>query len=188
MGLRLPQNQAVTSKYTSGKEYMFNSTYREYIGYYYELNGKTFAGKEFNINALELIRFNSGKVNDLLTHPSTYIYGKISGTKITQTKITSLPQPTPPSTNDLYETTSENQGINSRVSSLTLLNDPSTSLQFYCSKINSNIIKLIDENTYVKLQSDPLYKTTYIGTYNNKTQTPNDAEKQLPGIKAFLDL
>ena len=110
MGLRVPQNQIVTSKYTSGKEYIFNSTYREYIGYYYELNGKLFAGKEFSTTSPELIRINSNKVNNLLTHPSTYVYGKISGVKIPNIKITQLP------------------------------NDLSKELNFYCKKINDNSI------------------------------------------------
>lgn len=167
MGLRIPQNQTVTSKYTSGKEYMFSSTYREYIGYYYELNGKLFAGKEFSTTAPELIRIDSSKVNNLLTSPSTYVYGKISSTKLPSLKIISLPSS---NNNNLVDKGGE------------------YFLQFYCSKINSNVIKSIDENTYVKLQNDPLYKTTFIGAYNNKNQTPDEAEKQLPGIKAFLDL
>ena len=40
MGLRVPQNQIVESKYTSGNEYMFAKTYKEYKGYYYEMSGK----------------------------------------------------------------------------------------------------------------------------------------------------
>jgi hypothetical protein len=40
MGIRIPKNQTVESKYTSGKEYMFVSTQNEYKGYYYEMNGK----------------------------------------------------------------------------------------------------------------------------------------------------
>jgi len=167
MGLRVPQSQIVTSKYTSGKEYIFNSTYREYIGYYYELNGKLFAGKEFSTNSPELIRIDSSKVNNLLTHPTTYTYGKISGTKIPSTYIVALP-------------VSTNTNL--------LNNGGEYFLQFYCSKIGSNIIKAIDEATYVKLQNDPLYQTTFIGTYNNTTQTPEIAETQLPGINAFLGL
>jgi hypothetical protein len=188
MGLRVPQSQIVTSKYTSGKEYIFNSTYREYIGYYYELNGKLFAGKEFSTVASELIKIDSNKVNNLLTHPSTYIYGKISGVKIPQNKITSFPLTTP-NANDFPQLLSENPGVNSKVASVVSLDPFSNNLvQFYCSKINSNIIKLIDENIYVKLQNDPLYQTTFIGTYNNKTQTSEVAETQLPGINAFLGL
>jgi len=167
MALRIPQNKIVKSKYTTGKEYMFETTYREYQGYYYELNGKLFAGKEFNSNAPILIKINSDNVNKLLTNPQTYAYGRVSGTKVKTNKIVSLPQS---DTSSLIDKGGE------------------YFLQFYCSKINSNIIKSIDEQTYVNLQSNPLYKTTYIGTYNNKNQIPDDAEKQLSGIKTFLGL
>ena len=43
MGVRVPQNQIIESKYTSGNEYMFAKTYKEYKGYYYEMSGKQFA-------------------------------------------------------------------------------------------------------------------------------------------------
>ena len=91
MAIRIPQNQIVTSKYTAGKEYMYKDTYREYQGYYYELNNKLFTGKEFNSNAPELILIPKNNnvlfgFNSLLTKASTYVYGKVSGTKITTSK------------------------------------------------------------------------------------------------------
>ena len=63
-------------------------------------------------------------------------------------------------------------------------------LKFFYQKINQSpiIIKEIDEDTYKALQNNPLYQTTFIGTYNNKTQTPEIAETQMPGINAFLNL
>ena len=87
MGLRIPQNQIVANKYTIGKEYMYKDTYREYQGYYYELNNKLFTGKEFNSNAPELILIPKNNnvpsgFNSLLTKASTYVYGRISKTKI----------------------------------------------------------------------------------------------------------
>ena len=36
MALRILKNLIVTSKYTSGGEYMFKSTQKEYKGYYYD--------------------------------------------------------------------------------------------------------------------------------------------------------
>ena len=50
------------------------------------------------------------------------------------------------------------------------------------------IIKEIDENTYKSLITNSLYQVTFIGTYQGKTQSIDEAEKQLPGIKAFLGL
>jgi hypothetical protein len=166
MGIRLPQNQAVTSKYTSGKEYMFNSTYREYIGYYYELNGKLFAGKEFNANALELIKIDSSKTNKLLTNASTYVYGKISGTRIPNQKPVS----------HIFKKTDPNaQYVN----------------RYFIQKIvdtNPILIKEINEENNKQMQSNPLYKIITIKwdtIYNNDTVI-EEAEKQMPGIKNFL--
>jgi hypothetical protein len=164
MGIRIPKNQTVESKYTSGGEYMFASTQNEYKGYYYELNNKTYAGKEFNTNNPEIIKIKSDKYNTLLGSAATYIYGIVSGVKLNNNKPTSIPLPSNPDVIDR------------------------NTLQFYCKKINSNIIKVIDEETFISLQKNPIYQTTFTGTYNNKTQTPDDAEQQMPGIKAFLGL
>jgi len=95
MDIRIPSNQIVKSKYTIGKEYMYKDTYREYQGYYYELNNKLFTGKEFDSNAPELILIPKNNnvpsgFNILLTKASTYAYGKISGTKLNNTKLPSI--------------------------------------------------------------------------------------------------
>jgi len=164
MGIRIPKNQTVESKYTSGGEFMFISTQNEYKGYYYELNNKIYAGEKFDPNNPEIVKIKSDKYNTLLGSAATYIYGVVSGVKIPSNKPTSIPLPSNP---DIID---------------------KNTLQFYCKKTNSDIIKVIDEETYVSLQKDPIYQTTFTGTYNNKTQTPDDADKQLPGVKAFLGL
>jgi len=86
MGIRIPLNQVVESKYTAGGEYLLLNTHSEYKGYYYESNNKFFAGKEFNINSPEIIKFTSGKVNTLLLNPSTEMYGKISNVNLFKSK------------------------------------------------------------------------------------------------------
>lgn len=163
MPLKIPQNQIVKSQYTSGGEYMFISTQNEYQGYYYELNGKIFAGKEFNTNNPEIVKIQSDSFNKLLGKASTYVYGKISGAKIKNSIVKSLPKSDNPNINDV-------------------------GTKFYCSKVNISpiLIKEIDEQTYINLQKDPLYKITYTGTYNDKFQSIDEAEKQLPGVKAFI--
>ena len=57
---------------------------------------------------------------------------------------------------------------------------------FYTKKYNDNLIKKIDESTYLNLQSNPLYITTYTGDYNGKFQTLDEANSQLPGLIIFL--
>ena len=60
---------------------------------------------------------------------------------------------------------------------------------FFCVFfLASTAVSASDEDTYKALQNNPLYQTTFIGTYNNKTQTPEIAETQMPGINAFLNL
>jgi hypothetical protein len=86
MAVRIPLNQQITTKYTAGKEYMFNSTYREYIGHYYELNNRLFAGKEFNSLSPEIVLIQSDKINKLLTNPNTFVYGKISKNILLESK------------------------------------------------------------------------------------------------------
>jgi hypothetical protein len=79
MNIKLPPNIIVTSKYTSGDEYMFESTYNKYQGYYYELNGKIYAGKVFDSFAPILVKIESKSTNPALMNPATYLYAKLSG-------------------------------------------------------------------------------------------------------------
>ena len=168
MGVRVPQNQIIESKYTSGNEYMFAKTYKEYKGYYYEMSGKQFAGKEFNVNNPEIIKIDNKSNNKLKFNPLTYVYGAISGVNLVSSTVSSIPN-------------SNNSSTNAGIENI---------VKFYCKKINQQpiIIKEISEDTYKSLQSDPLYQTTYVGVYQNRNQTPDDAEKKIPGIKAFLGL
>ena len=165
MAVFIPKNIIIESKYTQGKEYRLVSTYNEYQGYYYEMNGRAFAGKEFNVNAIELISFSSTNINPLLTNPSTYVYGVFTKT----TKLTS----------------------STIVNTLVTDNDPNIDLPgeetYYAKKLNQipYSIKKIDKSTYTTLQSDPFYETTVLNAYySNSTQ----AERQMPGIKAFLGI
>jgi len=161
--MRIPKNSIKEGKYTAGGEFIVESTNVNYVGYYYKLNGALYAGKSYDVKAPKLVPVINR--NQLLTKGlSTAVYSVVSG-------ITSqmLRQPL----------------INS-IPSVPLPNNPTSSLKFYCKKINSNIIKEIDETTYNSLQSQPIYQSTFIGTYNKKTQTVDQAEQQVPGVKAFL--
>jgi hypothetical protein len=165
MGLRIPKNQIVENKYTSGKEYMFVSTYREYIGYYYELKGKLYAGKEFNVNAPEIINIHSDQVNKSLTNPATYIYGKVSGTQVVQTKIESA----------VFVPTEEDyqRGFKTR---------------YFIKKLNTNLIKEVNQATYEASKPDPLYQslTADIRLYPTESEL-NELNRQMLGLKDYLD-
>lgn len=167
MGLRLPQNQIVY-KYTAGKEYMYITTYKEYQGYYYEFNGSAYAGKEYNTAAPELIKMKSDNVNTLLLNPNTYLYGKISNIKITKPKITT--------TNSIIESQTKDIVQNYFIRNTTIL--PIT-------------IKQVNKETYNELKNNSLYQSTSINSYPTTDfiyfeKDLERAEKELPGIKAFL--
>ena len=166
MGLRVPQNQIVTSKYTAGGEYLVEDTYRNYQGYYYEYNDATYAGKEFNIKSPVLIKKGSDDVNKLLLNPKTAQYAAISGIKINDGKIHSLPK---------SHTTNSDKG-------------GELFLTFYYKKRNEEptIIRVIDEQSYLSLQNNPVYQTTYTGTYQGKPKSIDEADKEVPGLKIFL--
>lgn len=172
MSLKIPKNIIVTSKYTSGKEYMVISTYKEYQGYYYELNNRVFAGKEFNINAPELQKIETSKINPFLTNASSYIYGLISKVKLKDSKI----QP-------YIFTPTEEEVLNG------------TSIRYFSKKLNETpvIIKEINKSNYDEILQNSLYKTVSIKYINTNKNTgyfdQNELTKaiiQIPELRAFL--
>jgi hypothetical protein len=162
----VPSN-LIVSKYTQGSEFIRADNYASYQGYYYELRGKTYIGKEYNINAVELLKVNSNQVNTLIANPSTAVYGAVSEVNIPQPPtVASLP----------FQSNSTPTFPNN------------TSIRFFYKKYNDNIIKEINENGYKSLQPQPIYQTTFIGTYKGKTQTIDQADQQISGLKTWLSV
>jgi hypothetical protein len=157
----IPKNLIVT-KYTQGGELLRTDDYSSYQGYYYEYNGRIFTGKEYSLNSVELIKTGNENNNTLLTNPSTFTYGAISGVNVpTNRSITSLP-------------TDTTKAISNR------------SIRFFYKKYNDNVIKETDKNGYKLLQNNPIYQTTFIGGYNGIVQNIDQANQQVPGVKDFL--
>jgi hypothetical protein len=167
MSIRIPQNIIVESKYTSGNEYIIIDTNIIYKGYYYEMNGKIFAGKEFDINAIELIKLLPKNINPFLLQVSSYVYGKLSNIKLNNT----LPIST------IYQPTQEDY-------------DRGYSIRYFYKKINTTpiIIKETNQENYNLLINDPLYQVALIkwGTLKINDTNIDQAEQQMPGLKAFL--
>jgi hypothetical protein len=163
MSIRIPQNIIVESKYTQGNEYMFVSTYKKYQGYFYELNGKIFAGKEFDIYAPELMVISLNKTNSLLTNISTYVYGKLSQSNLINS-----------STPTSYFYNNENP----------------TNFRYFISKINvkPSIIKEVNETVFKEYKNNILYTSVAL-SYSNKFIESEviKAESIIPGIKLYLD-
>jgi hypothetical protein len=156
--MRVPKNIIVTSKYTQGNEYMYKNTQHQYQGYYYELNGKTFVGKTFDVYSLELVRMTPNNFNTLLTKASTYVYGELSNIKIPNILIPSV-----------------------------VLTSNSDEETYYTRKINEipYSIKQISKETYTNTLKDPIYQSVILkADYSNIDQ----AEQQMPGLRAFLGI
>jgi len=158
--MRIPAN-AIETKYTSGNEFVFDYNYKYYQGYYYEFNGKYFAGKTFNANAPKLVKAKSTDINSLLTNPKTFIYGSIS-----QQSIPLISKFIPMAKSNLDTDTEGNE-------------------TYYAKKINVNptTIKEIDKKTFDKLKQDPFYQ---IVSLKSDRSNLDDADKKIPGLKAFL--
>ena len=161
--MRIPSN-IIEIKYTSGREFVFSLNYKYYQGYYYELNGKIFAGKEFNANSPELIKSNNNNVNTLLTDSKTYTYGFLSKIKLNNTSPSSI-----------ISKGNINGGI-----------------RYFSKKNNTNpiLIREITEETFKQYQNDPFYQVISIefpeGGYFGNQKNLDEAEKIMPGIKIFI--
>ena len=146
---------------------MYIDTYQEYVGYYYEFAGRKYIGKEFSINAPELIEISSSKINPLLNNPSTFTYGLLS--KVNPRNISSINFNSIPSDVD---------------SSLDWFDDSDESYYtYFTKKVISSIIKQIDKKTSDQLKGNPLYQTTVL---DPELSNLDQAEAELPGIRAFI--
>lgn len=157
--MRVPKNKIKTGKYTSGNEFVELLTNKSYQGYYYEMNNKFYIGKEFNSNAVELVR--TQQQNKLYNGSQNLaLFSFISG--ITSQAL-----------------------ISPKVSSIqSNIESNPTSIRYFSQQTNVKpiIIKEISKETYDSLQGNDLYKTTFVGP----NQTIDQAEKQMPGLKTFL--
>jgi len=156
--MKIPKNIIQTGKYTSGGEFYFKITQAPYKGYYYILNNSYYVGKEYSENTSEIIKIQ--QTNNMLFRGSTAIFSVISG-------ITSQMLKSP-------KVISIQPNIESN----------SVPERYFSSQINikPTLIKEISKNTYDSLQENPLYQTTFIGP----TQSIDQANNQLPGLKIWL--
>jgi hypothetical protein len=162
MSIRIPQNQIVLNKYTAGQEYMYEDNYNEYIGYYYELNGSTFAGKEYNTNAFTIIKITSDNVNKLASKSSTLLYSKISGVNIPQNNIVTVPF---------------NKGVTP------------PGVRYFIKNISKQplSIKEVNESTFNLFKLNALYETLEVNfRYNMSEQELNILDLKMKGIKGYL--
>ena len=159
MPLRIPKNQIVFN-YTSGKEYIVLSTQKEYQGSYYEINGKFFAGKEFNTNAPEIIKLTSNRVNLPQQNPNTEVYSKLSGVTLdSPSELISIPF------------------------------DGIEKIRFFIKNLFKipHVIKEVNKNDFDKVKSNPVYQTLEVNfRYTMKEEELNALDRKMPGIKLHI--
>lgn len=166
MPVRVPSNQIVTSKYTIGKEFIVESTHKDYQGYYYEFNGSYYAGDRFSTTAPKLIKATSDKVNKLLLDPKTEAYAKASNYKL----LSSTP---PPAQANVFENVPA--GLENY------------DAYFYKKMVGKDIlIKQIDEQSYNQYQNNPFYQVIKVKLNNSDTGIDSDelekANNKMPGF------
>lgn len=156
--MKIPANIIETGKYTVGGELVYKETQASYKGYYYILNKRYFVGKEYTSDAPELVKVEQS--NTLLYRPATAIFSAVSGITSKSLKSPKIPSLQP-----------------------NIESNP-TPIRYFSQQVNVKpiIIKEISKETYDSLQGNSLFTTTFIGP----NQTIDQAEKQMPGLKAFL--
>ena len=165
--MRLPKNIISENLYTSGNEFVDATTNALYQGYYYEINGKFYAGGTFDSKAPEIIKIK--EANSLFNNISTALFSALSGIS-SQALLSPIIKGNPVGTND------------------DLLSGHGGEILFFSKQVTATpiLIKSIDENTYLSLQGIATYQTIYIGDYKGNTITPEQAYSQMPGLKTFL--
>lgn len=168
MAIRIPSNQIIYN-YTSGGEYTVKTTYEDYQGYYYTLNGNTYAGRSFDINNPMLV--------STMTLPSRTdpikIYEAVSKIDLStflkeNLNITSI---------DFGSTAKSDEAIERHVS------------RYFVKSAKDNIVKETTEDIYNKVQNNPIYQTyTVKFIYSMNDKEIDQIEKIFPGIKPFLSI
>lgn len=181
--MRKPKNQILTNQYTSGGDFIEKETLQTYQGYYYEDNGKYYIGKEFSPNAKELIKPEKSKENTLLTRLSPLAIGLLASNLSKLKGLVSVDK------------------VRAKAGFQLTPNDSQRgyALRYFAKKINSNpiLIREIDLNTFNQLKTDITYQSISIKYYtpvavgdtNENFFDPkelDEADKKMPGLKAFL--
>jgi hypothetical protein len=168
--MRPPSNIIIPGKYTIGDEFMLASSKIDYQGYYYEFQGKFFAGKTFNILAPEIV-----KKEPTFEMP---FEGEDESSRIisfmsTSSKFPSLPLNDP----------------NNPVFLALDIQENTDSFRYFAKQVNTSpiLIKEISKETFNSLQLNPLYQTLAIPIrFIEDPVSLEKVNKIMFGIKDFL--
>lgn len=162
----IPSNIIKDNLYTIGGKFIYKDTYKEYQGYYYEINNRFYTGREFSPDSKELIQNNSPEIDPLLANPATAAYGKLTKVKIQQNKPKSIPFT--PSITDFQD---------------------GYKIRYFAKKLNviPIFIKEINKADFYKLSNDPLYQTLEVKyQFNLTNQQIIELDKKMSGIASYI--
>lgn len=195
---RTPKNQVKANLYTQGGEFVIKSSGVDYIGPYYLINNKAYAGKDpftsqtttiketpFSIPTIIKVEPIELDVNPNLLPPGadTNLLASIGNAVGFFTQAYNFAKSNIAVANDIKDKIFPSKSIKSSVAR--------TGFHYFIQQINdpSKIIKEVDINTFNNLQKDPIYRRVSIDfSAENTEQQIEDGEKQIPGLKTFLEL
>jgi len=172
---RIPKNRVKTGKYTHGNEYVIASSGLEYKGYYYEENGVAYAGKDSTVYSVKI----------LLELAPVNFMADISSTTGFFTDAYNFAKSNLETAKTIAEKVFPAKPVQQSS------NNPKTGTHNNIQKNNETIIREIDQADPMlsQFQKDPTYKVVSINFSSmDVEQQITDAEKQIPGIRTFVNL
>ena len=156
MSVRIPKNQ-ILIKYTTGGEYLLVSNYKDYQGYYYELNNRFFAGKNFNSNSPEIVKVSSLNPN-LLASSDAKLFKNLSNFNFNSVQ--------PNAQQYTYESNARYFLAQNNVSPI--------------------LIKEVSKETFQQFSNNPLYNSVVLTEGGLDEDEVRQAEQKMPGITVFI--
>jgi hypothetical protein len=198
MPARNPRNQVKTNLYTQGGEFIYKSTGLDYVGYYYTINNKAYAGTDPVTSRIITVKETSLSIPvikqvepiELDINPNSLSAGADTNILHTVGNVAGF-------FTEAYNFAKSNletaQYIKDKVfPSKTITNaQPRVGLHYFIqnSTDQNKIIKETDLTSYNQLQKDPVYKTVSIDFLSPDAEKQiEDGEKIIPGLKTFINL
>jgi hypothetical protein len=166
--MRPPKNQILENLYTIGNEYLLIRTYDNYVGYYHSVSGKKYIGATYKPNSIELVpytenrevaAYNLSKIDPVYMRINPSIINIIKKDEFPIVRVNYTPSP-----NTLY--------------------------RFFIKRANETNSPILEVNkqTYINARATKFYYTLNILWGPNASSLDyNQFEKQMPGIKVFLN-
>jgi hypothetical protein len=213
MSVRNPKNQVKTNLYTSGGEYIYKKSGLDYVGPYYVINNKPYAG----VNEVVATSKPSLLPREIKAPNPNTPNVKIQESTIVMQKVEPIELDINPNFLPVGADTNILSAIGNAVGFFTQAynfaksnvetakdikdkvfpskniqnNQPRTGIHYFSQNLGdpNKIIKEIDLTAYNQLSKDPMYKTVSIDfSSNDVDKQKENGEKIIPGLTTFLSL